>query len=88
MVGVEPRTLNLLINCSTIFTIIQTLTLDKKFYIKGKPCPETHNFKTLGGQMGTLDLWISKYLLKQRQTLKRAMPSYAGVLKYRVVPSY
>jgi hypothetical protein len=32
--------------------------------------------------------WIYKYLLEQRQTLKRAMPSYAGILKYRVVPSY
>jgi hypothetical protein len=39
------------------------------------------------GKKGTLDLWISKYLLEQRQTLKRAMPSYAGILKYGVVPT-
>jgi hypothetical protein len=32
----------------------------KKFYIKGKPCLETHNFKMLGVLMGTLDLWISR----------------------------
>ncbi len=87
VVGVEPTTLNLLINCSTIFTITFPY-LRYKFYIKGKPCSETHNFKMLGGQIGTLELWISKYLLEQRQTLKRAMPSYACILKFRVVPSY
>jgi hypothetical protein len=47
VVEVEPTTLKLLINCSTIFTITFSC-LDKKFYIKGKPCPETHNFKMLG----------------------------------------
>ncbi len=56
MVGVEPATLTFLINCSTIFTITFPF-VDNKFYIKPKPCPETHNFKMMGGQMGTLDLW-------------------------------
>jgi hypothetical protein len=58
VVGVESTTLNMLINCSTIFTITFPY-IRYKFYIKGKPCPETHNFKMLGGRIGTLDLWIS-----------------------------
>jgi hypothetical protein len=43
--------------------------------------------KSTGGRRTNIP-WIYKYLLEQRQTLKRAMPSYAGILKYRVVPSY
>jgi hypothetical protein len=52
---------------------LETLRLDK--------------LKSTGGR-GTNIPWIYKYLLEQRQTLKRAMPSYACILKFRVVPSY
>jgi hypothetical protein len=50
--------------CVSEFTALPSspsysLTLDQKFYIKGKPCPATHNFKMLDGQMGTFDLWIT-----------------------------
>jgi hypothetical protein len=45
-VGVEPTTL-----CFRVHALpsspSHSLTLDKKFYIKAKPSPETHNFKIL-----------------------------------------
>ncbi len=61
-VVVEPQP------CVSKFTALpssptHSLTLDQKFYIKPKPCPATHNFKMLEGQMGTLDLWIISHPL-------------------------
>jgi hypothetical protein len=50
--------------------------------------------KSTGGRR-TNNPWIYKYLLRQRQMLKinlhwleRAMPSYAGTPKHKMVPSY
>ncbi len=57
--GVELRTLYFPVHTALPSSPSHFLSVDKQFYIKGKPCPKTHNFKMLGGQMGTLDLWIS-----------------------------
>ena len=49
--------------CVSQFTALpsspsQSLTVDKQFYIKGKPCPETQ-LENVWSHMGTSDLWIS-----------------------------
>jgi hypothetical protein len=56
--------------------------------MKGKPCPETHNFKILGVQMGTFHLWISSLLLYHLSHANHVHLSNCKIFKVIVIKMF